>query len=43
MPEVYPTYVRNAAVGFINGQGKIGAAIGALITQVNYKGVPASD
>lgn len=38
MPEVYPTYVRNAAVGFINGQGKIGAAIGALITQMfsNY-------
>ena len=34
LPESYPTYVRNAAVGLVNGVGKIGAAIGSLMTEV---------
>ena len=34
LPESYPTYIRNAAVGVVNGVGKLGAALGSLVTEI---------
>ena len=32
VPEYYPTYIRSTAVGVINGIGKVGGALGVLVT-----------
>ena len=36
VPEIYPTKVRNIAVGLINTAGKLGAVFGILSVQVKF-------
>ena len=37
VPEIFPTRVRNMAVGLINTTGKLGAVFGIVFVQVNIE------
>ena len=36
VPELYPTAIRNTAIGFINSWGKLGGVVGAGFVYVFY-------